>query len=165
MGDAEKAPEAPAAEAPAAATEAPAAPAAEAPAAAAPEPAAPAEKTVPPTGAPGQNPDVWKAVAMADHFEKIQKLPEKLDGVPNFRRTPGYKVWCSGQPTKAGFVKAVEKACGEKYPKDGPIIWINMRQEPIIYINGDPVCARPPNKIGEYAELGAVTREYWPNLE
>lgn len=151
MGDAEKAPEAPPA----------AAPAAEAPAAEAPAPAAeaPAEKTVPPTGAPGQNPDVWKAVAMADHFEKIQKLPEKLDGVPNFRRTPGYKVWCCGQPTKAGFVKAVEKACGEKYPKDGPIIWINMRQEPIIYINGDPVCARPPNKIGEYAELGAVTRE------
>merc|ERR1712020_376606 len=33
-----------------------------------------------------------------------------------------------------------------------------MRQEPIVYVNGNPVCARPPNKIGEYAELGAVTR-------
>merc|ERR1711941_52210 len=52
----------------------------------------------------------------------------------------------------------IEKVCGDKYPKDGPIIWINMRQEPIIYINGDPICARPPNKIGEYAELGNVTR-------
>ena len=31
-----------------------------------------------------------------------------------------------------------------------------MRQEPSVYINGEPVCARPPNKIGEYAELGAV---------
>merc|ERR1711978_80347 len=46
----------------------------------------------------------------------------------------------------------------EKYPKDGPIVWINMRQEPIVYVNGNPVCARPPNKIGEYAELGNVTR-------
>merc|ERR1712012_497585 len=27
------------------------------------------------------------------------------------------------------------------------------------YINGNPVCARPPNKIGEYAELGNVTCE------
>merc|ERR1712149_78772 len=27
------------------------------------------------------------------------------------------------------------------------------------YINGDPICARPPNKIGEYAELGNVTAE------
>merc|ERR1711990_1095531 len=34
-----------------------------------------------------------------------------------------------------------------------------MRQEPIVYVNGNPVCARPPNKIGEYAELGDVTRE------
>jgi len=70
-------------------------------------------------------------------------------------------VWCCGQPTKDGFDKAIEKACGDKYPKDQkekPIIWINMRQEPIVYVNGQPVCARPPNKIGEYAELGSVTR-------
>jgi len=104
-----------------------------------------------------KNPEVWKAVAMQDHFEKIQKLKDKIDGVPNFRRVPGYKVYCCGQPTKDGFVKAIEKVC-EKYPKDGPIVWINMRQEPIVYVNGNPVCARPPNKVGEYAELGDVTR-------
>jgi hypothetical protein len=39
-----------------------------------------------------ENPEIWKAVAMADHFEKIQKLPEPIPGVPNFRRVPGYKV-------------------------------------------------------------------------
>merc|ERR1712117_161137 len=104
-----------------------------------------------------KNPEVWGAAAMLDHFEKIQKLKDKIDGVPNFRRVPGYKVYCCGQPTKDGFVKAIEKVC-EKYPKDGPIVWINMRQEPIVYVNGNPVCARPPNKIGEYAELGDVTR-------
>jgi len=106
-----------------------------------------------------QNPEIWKAAAMADHFEKIQKLPEKIEGVPNFRRVPGYKVYCCGQPTLAGFENAINKACGDIYPKDGPIIWVNMRQEPIVYINGNPICARPPNKIGEYAELGNVTRE------
>ena len=37
---------------------------------------------------------------------------------------------------------------------------MNMRQEAIAYVNGNPVCARPPNKIGEYAELGGVTRKY-----
>merc|ERR1711899_14982 len=105
-----------------------------------------------------KNPEIWKAVAMADHFEKIQKLPDKVDGVPNFRRVPGYKVFCCGQPTQEGFVKAIEKAIGDKWPKDAPIIWLNMRQEPIVYIDGKPVCASPPNKIGEYAELGDVTR-------
>ena len=103
------------------------------------------------------NPEIWKAVAMQDHFDKIQKLKDKVDGCPNFRRVPGFKVYCSGQPTREGFEKAIEKACGDKWPKDGPILWINMRQEPIVYVNGSPLCARPPNKIGEYAELGDVT--------
>jgi len=106
-----------------------------------------------------ENPEIWKAVAMLDHFDKIQKLKDQVDGVPNFRRVPGYKVFCCGQPTREGFEKAIEKACGDKWPKDGPLIWLNMRQEAIVYINGNPVCARPPNKIGEYAELGAVTQE------
>merc|ERR1711881_319361 len=105
----------------------------------------------------GDNPEIWKAVAMADHFEKIQKLPDAIEGCPNFRRVPGYKVYCCGQPTVTGFEAALNKACGEIYPKDGKIIWINMRQEPIVYVNGQPICARPPNKIGEYAELGNVT--------
>merc|ERR1712025_513323 len=78
---------------------------------------------------------------------------------PNFRRVPGFKVYCCGQPTKEGFEKALEKVTGANYPKDGPIIWFNMRQEPDVYVNGQPVCARPPNKIGEYAELGAITRD------
>merc|ERR1712242_126965 len=95
---------------------------------------------------------------MLDHFEKIQKLKDKIDGVPNFRRVPGYKVYCCGQPTVAGFEKALEKVT-EKYPKNGPIVWINMRQEPSVYVNGSPICARPPNKIGEYAELGNITRD------
>ena len=55
------------------------------------------------------NPKVWEAVAMADHFEKIQKLPDKIDGVPNFRRVPGYKVYCCGQPTIAGFEAELQR--------------------------------------------------------
>merc|ERR1711988_1843934 len=105
------------------------------------------------------NPEIWKAVAMADHFEKIQKLPDPIPGVPNFRRVPGYKVYCCGQPTAAALETTLNKVCGEIYPKDKKIIWFNMRQEPDVYINGQPVCARPPNKIGEYAELGNITRD------
>merc|ERR1711874_950174 len=104
-------------------------------------------------------PEIWKASAMADHFEKIQKLPEPVAGVPNFRRVPGYKVYCCGQPTAAGVKTCLEKVTGTIYPKTGKIIWFNVRQEPNVYVNGDPVCARPSNKIGEYAELGNVTAE------
>merc|ERR1712002_300044 len=103
--------------------------------------------------------DMANAACMADGFENIQKLPDALPGCPNFRRVPGFKVYCCGQPTIAGFVAALNKVCGDKYPKDGPIIWLNMRQEPDVYVNGEPICARPPNKIGEYAELGNITRD------
>merc|ERR1712244_133653 len=106
----------------------------------------------------GENP-IWKAAAMADHFEKIQKLKDPVAGVPNFRRVPGYKVYCCGQPTIAGLEAALEKVTGSIYPKDGKIIWFNLRQEPTVYVNGEPLCARPPNKIGEYAELGNITRD------
>jgi len=87
----------------------------------------------------------------------IQKLPDPIPGVPNFRRVPGYKVYLCGQPTAPALETTLNKVCGEIYPKDKKIIWFNMRQEPTVYINGEPVCARPPNKIGEYAELGNVT--------
>jgi len=102
--------------------------------------------------------DMANAVCMLDGFDKIQKLPDPVPGCPNFRRVPGFKVYCCGQPTIAGFENALNKVCAN-YPKDGPIIWFNLRQEPDVYVNGEPICARPPNKIGEYAELGNITRD------
>merc|ERR1711917_66233 len=103
------------------------------------------------------NPEIWKAAA--DQFDKMQKLPDPLPGAPNFHRIPGYKVYTTGQHTLEGIKNVLEKVTGTIYPKDGPIIWLNLRQEPDVYVNGQPICARPPNKIGEYAELGAVTRD------
>merc|ERR1712141_491629 len=75
-------------------------------------------------------------------------------GSPGQVRSPRHHA---GQPTAAALETTLNKVCGEIYPKDKKIIWFNMRQEPTVYINGEPVCARPPNKIGEYAELGNVT--------
>merc|ERR1711892_920197 len=103
--------------------------------------------------------EMQNASAMADHFDGIQKLKDPVAGCPNFRRVPGYKVYVCGQPTVAGLEAALTKVCGETYPKEGKIIWFDLRQEPSVYVNGEPICARPPNKIGEYAELGDVTRD------
>merc|ERR1711962_88741 len=100
---------------------------------------------------------MMEAVIMADHFDSIQKLPEGVSGVPNWRCVPGYQVYGCGQPTLAGFEAALAKLTSGN--KSAPVVWINMRQEPSLYLNGSPVCARPANKIGEYAELGDVTAD------
>ena len=73
-------------------------------------------------------------------------------------RVPGLKVYCCGEPTIAGFEATLNKVTAN-YPKDAPIIWFNLRQEPDVYVNGEPTCARPPNMIEEYVELGAITRD------
>merc|ERR1712106_733387 len=73
------------------------------------------------------NPEVWKAAAMADQFDKMQKLPDPLPGAPNFHRIPGYKVYTTGQPTLEGVKNILEKVTGTIYPKDGPIIWLKLR--------------------------------------
>lgn len=57
--------------------------------------------------------DVGQLAAMADHFDKIQKLKDPVAGCPNFRRVPGYKVYCCGQPTVAGFEAALNKVTAQ----------------------------------------------------
>ena len=39
-------------------------------------------------------------------------VADPVPGCPNFRRVPGYKVYCCGQPTIAGFEAALNKVCG-----------------------------------------------------
>ena len=35
---------------------------------------------------------MMEAAVMADHFDSINKLPEGVAGVPNWRCVPGYQV-------------------------------------------------------------------------
>lgn len=70
---------------------------------------------------------------------------------------PGYKVFC-GQPTQAGFEKAIEKACGDKWAKDKPIIW-GQHEAGAHCLTSTATQSAPARqtKIGEYAELGNVS--------
>merc|ERR1711971_976910 len=101
----------------------------------------------------GDQPEIWKAAAMADHFDKIQKLSDPVPGAPNFRRVPGYKVYCCGQPTLAGVKACLEKVTGTIYPKDGKIIWFNVRQEPNVYVNVSLCVPGPPTRLESMLSL------------
>merc|ERR1712223_271515 len=101
------------------------------------------------------------AKVMTDHFEGIDKLVKEsphTDGAPNFRRMPGFPVFGTGQPTLPGFDKILEPIM-KKYGDEKIIYWANLRQEPVVYVNGKPYTARDPAKINYPLEVKCPEEE------
>jgi len=93
-----------------------------------------------------------------DHFENIHRLDKKLpayEGSPNFRQVPGYLVFGTGQPTKDGFSTVLDYILKETGAKD--ILWTNMRQEPVVYLNGQSFTPRLPDRMNENMEFPGVS--------
>ena len=63
-----------------------------------------------------------------------------IEGTPNFRQVPGYLVFGTGQPTKLGFINALEYLTKDTGAKK--VLWTNMRQEPVVYMNGQSFTPR-----------------------
>lgn len=77
-----------------------------------------------------------------------------LEGAPNFRQVAGFPVFGTGQPTEEGFKKVLEQIPKKMASDDGEgaplkIIWYNMRQEPVIYLDGNPHAPRHPDRYGK----------------
>jgi len=93
-----------------------------------------------------------------DHFENIHRLDRKLpsyEGSPNFRQVPGYLVFGTGQPTKQGFHNVLEYMT--KNSEANEILWVNMRQEPVVYLNGQSFTPRLPERMNENMEFPGIS--------
>merc|ERR1712073_32337 len=100
-------------------------------------------------------PAVDTLVAMTDAFEGIDRLAEgapKTDGAPNFRRLPGFPIFGTGQTSVDGFEKCLEPVL-KRYGDEKHVFWVNLRQEPVVYVNGKPFTARDPAKINFHLEM------------
>jgi len=89
-----------------------------------------------------------------DHFENIHRLDPKLpsyEGAPNFRQVPGYLVFGTGQPTKDGFLNALRFIFSET--GSSKCVWTSMRQEPVVYLNGQSFTPRLPDRMNENMEF------------
>jgi len=111
--------------------------------------------------------DLSNYILKTDQFEGVHVLDDdekdRIVGAPNFRKVPGLPVWGSAQPSELGIGKIVELVAKKKSsyvdPKaeegaegksSGPmrpaeVLWFNMRQEPIVYIDSKPHAPRAPN--------------------
>jgi len=89
-----------------------------------------------------------------DHFENIHRLDPKLpayEGAPNFRQVPGYLVFGTGQPTKEGFLTALRFIFAETGASK--CLWTSMRQEPVVYLNGQSFTPRLSDRMNENMEF------------
>ncbi|CAE6502206.1 unnamed protein product [Rhizoctonia solani] len=81
--------------------------------------------------------DMWKS-------ERHDAGAETLRGAINFRNITGTNIYALGQPNEEA-IGAVVRRVKEDYPNVHKIAWINLREEPIIYVNGAAHCLRREN--------------------
>lgn len=65
-----------------------------------------------------------------------------IRGAINFRRVPNSSLYALSQPSQDGIDRVLETVRNDMKDVDGQMTWINLREEPLIYVNGTPYVLR-----------------------
>jgi hypothetical protein len=65
-----------------------------------------------------------------------------INGAANFRRIPDTHIYGVAQPTVDGLRSVIRRLFNDQSSRNDKILWLNLREEPIIYINGIPYVLR-----------------------
>nr|XP_043636887.1 paladin [Erigeron canadensis] len=107
-----------------------------------------------------------QTVLKSDHCPGCQQpnLPERVEGAPNFREIPGFPVYGVANPTVEGIKSVIQRIGGSKNGR--PVFWHNMREEPVIYINGKPFVLREVERpYKNMLEYTGIDRERVERME
>ncbi|CAJ1871832.1 unnamed protein product [Sphenostylis stenocarpa] len=107
-----------------------------------------------------------QTVLKSDHCPGSQNpsLLESVDGAPNFREVPGFPVYGVANPTVDG-IRSVIRKIGSSIG-GRPVLWHNMREEPVIYINGKPFVLREVERpYKNMLEYTGIDRERVEKME
>lgn len=103
----------------------------------------------------GQN-----TILKEDHFPDIEDpgLQQPIHGAPNFRGVTNLPVYGVGMPSIDGIRKALEAiGAGPQSTNSAGALWFNWREEPLVYINGNPFVlrehVRPFKNLKEYGDI------------
>ena len=69
------------------------------------------------------------------------RVSNSVRGAINFRNIPGTNIYASGQPTECAVDEVVHRV-KEASPDVNRVVWVTLREEPIVYVNGAPYCLR-----------------------
>ncbi|XP_050251484.1 uncharacterized protein LOC126698360 isoform X1 [Quercus robur] len=107
-----------------------------------------------------------QTVLKSDHCPGCQNtsLPERVEGAPNFREVPGFPVYGVANPTIDGILSVIQRIGSSK--RGRPVFWHNMREEPVIYINGKPFVLREVERpYKNMLEYSGIDRERVERME
>ncbi|KAF1002509.1 uncharacterized protein LOC141701120 [Apium graveolens] len=107
-----------------------------------------------------------QTVLKSDHCPGCQhpSLPERVEGAPNFREIPGFPVYGVANPTVDGILSVISRIGSSKGGR--PVFWHNMREEPVIYINGKPFVLREVERpYKNMLEYRGIDRERVEGME
>ncbi|XVF22236.1 hypothetical protein REPUB_Repub12eG0156200 [Reevesia pubescens] len=107
-----------------------------------------------------------QTVLKSDHCPGCQNvsLPEIVEGAPNFREVPGFPVYGVANPTIDGIRSVIQRIGSSKGGR--PVFWHNMREEPVIYINGKPFVLREVERpYKNMLEYTGIDRERVERME
>lgn len=85
--------------------------------------------------------DVSTLLKSDQWLSESQRVLQSVRGVINFRSIPGTNIYACGQPTESAIHQVVQLV-KEHHPNANKVIWVTLREEPIVYINGAPYCLR-----------------------
>lgn len=89
----------------------------------------------------------------------------QVRGAINFRNIPGTNIFALGQPNEEA-IEAVVYRVKEDFPHIDKIAWINLREEPIIYVNGAAHCLRRENySLRNMKDYGGISASRLEILE
>jgi hypothetical protein len=74
-------------------------------------------------------------------LRESQHIETEIRGAVNFRQIPGTSIYALGQPTLEAIDEVIVKV-RNNHPTASRTVWITLREEPIVYINGVPYCLR-----------------------
>jgi protein-tyrosine phosphatase len=97
-----------------------------------------------------------------DQFAGLSKLAKDVDGAPNLRQAGEFPVFGCAQPTLEGIQGVLEKQ--QKMSMD-KVLWINLRSEPVLYINDHSYAPRDKRRLDYAMNLGGLTSQQYAQLD
>lgn len=88
------------------------------------------------------NPPSHSTLLKSDQWlSKSHHVADGVRGAINFRNVQRTNIYALGQPTLEAIDEVVQRV-RDAHPSAKRIVWIALREEPIVYVNGAPYCLR-----------------------